>query len=247
MPSLPTPAEIGFAEFVGKLLSEVLDSVLSSQIEQERRLAELSASAALTLADAEALLVGEADVDAELARLFPADVPGGHAVYGGASYRPEGGGLAEEPPFAATLGVTLLAHVDYGPGQPAGQVLTVAGVAKIRAAARTRLAASLLAALRQIVGRGVPRVLVNSGRVNARMTFQLTSQAPSAAPASQLSPVFLGAAERARFALPTASLATSPPSSLRLTVRQASDRAPQVAQLQVDVYGEVEVTFRTVG
>jgi hypothetical protein len=39
--------DLGFAEFVAKLISEVVDAVAASQLEQERRQAELAAAVRL--------------------------------------------------------------------------------------------------------------------------------------------------------------------------------------------------------
>ena len=47
MEDIPKPIEVGFAEFVAKLVSEVFDAVVTSQFDQEKRIAELSAAAGL--------------------------------------------------------------------------------------------------------------------------------------------------------------------------------------------------------
>ena len=42
MEDIPKPIEVGFAEFIAKLVSEVFDAVVTSQFDQEKRIAELS-------------------------------------------------------------------------------------------------------------------------------------------------------------------------------------------------------------
>jgi hypothetical protein len=170
-------SQIGFAEFVGKLLGEVFDAVITAQLAQARQAAELAESARSTPEEAAELFVDEDE------------------------------------------------------------------------AVRLRLAAAHLAAVRQLVAQGVPRIHVDAGRVQAKLTFQLTQEAPSSPP--EQSVVFfsaLPAGERRRFpgpaeARPLAAAAALP--KLRLAVRQASDRAPQLSRLSADVYGEVEVRFKT--
>lgn len=244
-------SQVGFAEFVGKLLSEVFDAVVASQVDQRRQAAQLLEAARLPAEEAAARFVDEARLEEELAFLFPAEQPGApHAVRPGAPYRPQGPERGERPPFAAFLGLALEPGEDFvSQGQEPS--LTAAGAARIREAVRLRLAHRHLAALRALVEQGVPQVLVSSGRVAARLTYQLASQEPPADPADP-GPVIAfqpaPAAARRSFELPgagTGSVTAAPP-RFRLAVRQASDRAPQLSRLQVDVFGEVEVHFTMV-
>lgn len=50
---------------------------------------------------------------------------------------------------------------------------TARGVATVREAVRLQLAEAQLKALRQTVSQGVPRVFVDSGRINVKLTFRL--------------------------------------------------------------------------
>ena len=180
-----TLSQVGFAEFVGKLLSEVFDAVVTSQLDQRRRIDELVDSARLSEEEVASRFIDEAQVEAEIAAE----------------------GLPDTP--------------------------------EVRAAVRLRLARSYLAALRALVDRGAPQLVIDSGRMASKLTFQLAASEPAPAPAFfSTAPASL----RRRFDLPAA--ATAPP-PFRLAVRQANDRAPQLSRLQVDVYGEVEVHFRT--
>lgn len=182
-----TLSQVGFAEFVGKLLSEVFDAVVTSQIDQRRRIDELVEAASLSEEEVASRFIDDAQVDAAIA--------------------------AE--------------------GLPPDD-------AEVREAVRLRLARSYLAALRALVTRGAPQLVIASGKVASKMTFQLASSepAPVPVPAFSTAPAIL----RRRFDIPRA---TSSPPPFRLAVRQASDRAPQLSRLQVDVFGEVEVHFRT--
>ncbi|HTQ78634.1 MAG TPA: hypothetical protein VMM92_01475 [Thermoanaerobaculia bacterium] len=254
----PALNQVGFTDFVGQLLSEVFDSVISAEIGQEQSRAELVATAALDLATAAPQLATDAEVDTLLAQLFPTSSPGQtSAVFVGALYQPPpptGTAGAEAPAFAALLGVTLVSGQDFHPGTGAGQGLTAAGVQKIRDAARAQLAAPRLDALRRIAERGVPRVVVDAGQVSATFTFQLESTAPppAATPITLFTTARLAAPAAADLRLDApasstlASLAAAPATPFRFTLRPASDQAPQATKLTVNVYSAVQVSFRTV-
>lgn len=245
-------SQVGFAEFVGKLLSEVFDAVVGSQVDQRRQAAQLLEAARLPAEEAAARFVDEARLEEELAFLFPAEPPGApHAVRPGAPYRPRGPERGERPPFAAFLGLALEPGEHFVPQGEAAS-LTAAGASRVREAVRLRLAHRHLAALRALVEQGVPQIQVSSGRVATKVTYQLISQGPAAAPAPP-EPVIVfqpaPAAARRRFELPgagAAEVAVAAPPRFRLAVRQASERAPQLSRLQADVFGEVEVHFTTV-
>jgi len=234
-------SQIGFAEFVGKLLSEVFDAVVTSQLDQRRRLDELVESARLSEEEVASRFLDDAQVAAELASLFPAGADAG------SPYQPGSQQQAEAPPFTSVLGLTLKPGEDFAV-QGAEAVLTESGAARIRSAVRLRLAKSYLSALRSLVTRGAPQLLIDSGKVAAKLTFQLASGAPAAAAVP--SPAFSVFSEspaglRRRFEAPAPARLPAAENPFRLAVRQASDRAPQVSQLQVDVYGEVEIRFKT--
>lgn len=244
MPTINLPSEIGFAEFVSMLIGEVFDSVVAADVAQEQRRAELHDDASLSLSVASERLVDEPEVDARLASLFPSPVAGvPHGIFPGARYQPAGREITEEPRFSDTLGVSLVSNLDYDTEAGGGQVLTADGVAKIRNATRLLLAGARLDALGRIAARGHPRVVVDSGRVRATLSLRLDQTNPVQRRffVTAIPPPVAG---RGKFALEApAAVATK---TLRLAVRLASDRAPQVGTLQVDVYGGVEIQFKTI-
>ena len=178
-----TLSQVGFADFVGKLLSEVFDAVVTSQLDQQRRLDELVESARLSEEEVASRFIDDAQVDAEV----------------GSDASPE-----------------------------------------VREAARLKLARIYLAAVRALLARGAPQLVIDSGKMASKLTFQLAAGEPASAPAPAFSTA--PATLRRSFEAPRAAAAVPP---FRLAVRQANDRAPQLSKLQVDVYGEVEVHFRT--
>ena len=241
MADAPGPSEVGFAEFVAKLTSEVFEAIVTSQIDQEKRLTELAAAADLDLDEFAERFVADEQVESELARLFPGeDAEHPSAIYVGAPYRPRHKGLSEMPPVYAQLGITLQ-RTDYTVKQRQAR-LNASGVQKITLAVRKRLVEEQYAAMQQIMRRGVPRVIVDAGRVNAKLTYEVISTEDAGQPerathvAEPLQPI-----GRSRlFREPTVL------SKLRMVVRPADERSPQNQKLQVNVFGEVEINLKTI-
>lgn len=241
MADTPGPSEVGFAEFVAKLISEVFEAIVTSQIDQEKRLTELAAAADLDLGEFAERFVTDEQVGLELARLFPGeDAEHPSAIYVGAPYRPRHKGLSEMPPVYAQLGSTLQ-RTDYTVKQRQAR-LNASGVEKIRLAVRKRLAEEQYAAMQQIMRRGVPRVIVDAGRVNAKLTYEVisTEDAGQLERATHLAEPLQPIGRSGLFREPTVL------SKLRMVVRPADERSPQNQKLQVNVFGEVEINLKTI-
>jgi hypothetical protein len=115
-------------------------------------------------------------------------------------------------------------------------------VNKIRAAVRQNLANANLTAIQEIIRRGISRVVADAGRVNAKLTYEVIEVEKSAEPKKSASP-------SAGIKPSKNTLIVQEPgllSKLRLEVRQADERAPQTQKLQVNVFGEVEIDFKTI-
>jgi hypothetical protein len=241
MEDIPKPIEVGFAEFIAKLISEVFDAVVTSQFDQEKRIAELSVAAGLPLEEFAEHFVTDEQTQEELERLFPGDSDKHPtAIYVGATYRPKKEGVSELPPIHAILG-TILQKGDYRVIKKRS-VLTSSGVDKVTSAVRQQLAIQHQAAVQEIIRRGLPRVIADAGRVNAKLTYEVLSIEDNA----KLEKI-------AKLGAPLKPLGhavfipeSSALSKLRLVVRQADERSPQTQKLHVNVFGEVEVEFKTV-
>ena len=250
---IPTPIEMGFAEFTAKLISETFDAIIVSQAAQEEKAEEMLELVNLPLDAFAEHAVTDVEVEEALRRLFPAtDAEHGHAVFVGSAYQPPREQAPESPPYTRFLDVTFQKE-----DLRDGKALTKSGVAKIYAAARRRLASARYRALEQIVSQGVPRVLVDSGRIRAKLTFQVVqleeeptepeaeSPTPPTLAAPSLSGIqrIVGVTPLERFTGLTRPF-TEP--NVRLSVRQADGTAPQTSQLKADIFSEVEITFKTV-
>ncbi len=226
------PIEIGFGEFTARLISDVFDSVVASQFAQEQRLAELIAAAELPVEEFADRVVTDDETYEELANLFPGGSPQlPTSIVPGAPYRPARAGVEEEPPVEAVLGLKLRRGDYYTKRTKRGRTIVLGrrGVARVAAAVRTRLAEARHRTVREMVRRGLPRVIADAGRVNSKLTYEVVEAEPAGpAPAAATYPVV-----------------AAPPSRLRLIVRPADERAPQNRELQVNVFGEVEISFTT--
>lgn len=221
-----TKISMELAEFIAKIVLDVSDGVNGALRLQEERQVEMAASASLDPLEFARLAVSEEELDRELARLFPgADAQHAHSVYVGAPYYPAlREGDNESPPFQALLGIKLERN-DYVRSR--GSKIFVLGktaVEKIRGAVHARLGAESQNILRSALGRGVPRVIVDSGKARAKITLSLEAAV--------------------RYSLGAANMISV--KGARLLVRMVDDRAPQNQQLRVDNLSELEITFKTV-
>ena len=243
MAEILIPTDMGFAEFVAKLIQETFEAVVTAQSEQEQRQAQLADLAALSPEEFASRFIADEEVDAELGRLFPTDTPSQpHAIFLGARFQPLLRDTPETPPIRAVLGVELL-RSDYRVTRRRRITsLKPEAVDKVKSAVRLRLTAVRLAAIREAVARGIPQVIVDSGRINAKLTFQIIRTEDTETPEIRSRLV----APLKPLGLLTISPTAEALANIRLTVRQADEKAPQTTQLQVNVFGEVEITFKTI-
>jgi hypothetical protein len=249
MPEIQVPVDLGFTEFVTTLLTEVVTSIVAAQSDQEQRMADLAAAAELPPEEFATVRVTDDDVDALLAVLFPARDDGrAHDAVSGSPYRPAGEGVDEEPPFAARLGVVLEGR-DFNADRG---TLLARGASKVRAAARQRLADQQQRAVQALVEQGIPRVLVDAGRISAKITFEALqyrdedgAARPAAASEGTQGPL-LGAQDVVMIGrLPLVNVTAVMPQVLRdvrMRVRTADEAR---GTTRTNVYGEVELTFKT--
>jgi hypothetical protein len=209
------PGNIDFAQFTASLLSQTLDAIISAQLEQEEKVRRLQESAGLSPSLFAAEMITAEDGESEITRLFPAgQYPQG--LLPGAPYIPAGKDRAEDPPVRDRTGYVMTGG-DWKSGR-----ITELGHNNILSSVRILLAAARLTGINGMIRRGIPRIMVDHGRINTKLTFQLSSSSDSG----------------------SSPLKTGMP--LRLMVRPADLRRPEVSRLTVNVLGEVDITFKTV-
>src|SRR6266705_255254 len=170
MPNGRKPVDLGFAEFAAQVVAELHEGLLVAQNEQESRRAKLAELSSLPLEQFARRFITNEQLEAELVRLFPARAKA-HRIRAGASYVAKTAKHAESPPIQSKLGIQLTSQdlrVRGGRTQ-----LAAKGVKNIREALRMRLAEPRLKTLRQAATQGIPRLVLDSGRVNVKLTFRL--------------------------------------------------------------------------
>ena len=234
------PAEVEFSQFTATLIAETLDAIIEAQLGQEEKLRELQEIAGFDVNRYAQEVVTVEEVEMELARLFPsAERP--CSVVEGAPYTPPERGGEESPPVQLTTGYIMKSE-DWKRGD-SGPVFTEAGYRHIFNHIRMNLAALQLANILQLVRRGIPRIIVDNGRINTKLTFRISQTGTT------------GASTGGRVQdLKAASLRTvaplmqqlRPSLPYKLTVKPADLRRPELLRLSVNLVGEVEITFKTV-
>ena len=213
--------EVEFAQFTAVLIGDTLDAIIAAQLGQEEKVRELQEMAGFDVAQFAEETISEEDVEIELARLFPSPERA-HSVMPGSQYIPSAPGKEEVPPVLSATGYTMT-EADWQRTDQ-GYVFTEVGYRHILSHVRMGLAAKQLENLLQLVRRGIPRVVVDHGRVNTKLTFHL-SQAQKSAPLMPIS---------------------RPLAPFKLTVKPADLRRPELLRLSVNLVGEVEITFKTI-
>ena len=237
MPNAKTPVDLGFAEFAAQLVAELQEAVLAAQDEQDARRAKFADLASIPVDQFARRFVGNEQVDAELKRLFPVrgDAP---AIREGMVYRPAGGGRAESPPIQSKLGI----KIPDGDLRVRGRrfLLRSSAVRTIRAAVRARLADARIKSLKQTLAQGMPRVVVDSGRVNVKLLFRLVDlERAGVRPgprglAVPLVPLGVGSDTIRRL------------THIRLVVRQVNEETTPSPPTETSGIGELDLTFKTI-
>lgn len=257
MADIETPVQVGFAEFIARLMSEVFDSVITSQIDQEERYTQLYTLVALDEQAYARQYIDPADVAAEISALFPPreqDKDNASAIYEGSPYLPERKDQTESPPVLAILNIQFTEEDLVKEGK--NFFLAPPAVAAVHNRVQLQMATKQLEIARQIISRGLPRVVVDSGRINGKLTFHLTesTQSQPSESAAHIAAAekmgertmerIYGTTDSAKsvFALPKARILPN----VKLLVKQADDTSPQSSQVNANVYGEVEITFKTI-
>ncbi|MEW6326883.1 MAG: hypothetical protein AB1487_04730 [Thermodesulfobacteriota bacterium] len=230
MPSPVTkPAEVGFAEFTGQLISETFQAVVQSLAQQEREIRELERLVSMELPDFARATIAEDVLRAEIIRLFPSKEgkEAESSIDPGSLYTPRDEKQAEDPAIFIQTGYLVTEEDIERDAQTRRFKITSKGYGHIKERARLSLAAAYKESLLALFQKGMPRVLVDHGRINTKLSFYLTQKTEETKPKVSSSFIY-------RASLP------------RLTVKPVSNRTPEFLTLKVDVIGEVEITFKTI-
>jgi hypothetical protein len=236
-----TPIDLGFAEFAAQLVAELHEAVLTAQAGQDDRRAELTGLATMRAEQFARRFITDQELDAELARLFPGPGGKGHRIRAGLRYAPATAKKPETPPIQAQLAIRL-GPTDLRTRRGRRIELTASGVKTVSDAVRLRLAEARLRPLRQMANQGMPRVVVDSGHVNVKLSFRLVDLDKLGARGGKDAEIVLKPLAGA-----TVGKDGSPLPRLRLVVRQVNSQTmPSPPTTTASGIGELELTFKTV-
>lgn len=253
--------ELTLAEFVGKLISETFQAVISSMVDQVRQQGAIIAGTELELAEFALQFISDNDVEEHLSALFPCrDDSHAHAIFKGATYQPARNDLVEKPAIMELTGYKM-EKADFKSPQGEKCQITEEGVKKIKSAVRMNLAEDPQKALIALMRQGVPKIIVDSGRILAKVTFRVIQQESTGNGNTDSNETDTAGSEGAarnveprpiRTGMLTSKLKRLSPmifkpgilDSTRMLVKQADDEAPQTSEAKI--YGEVEIKFKTI-
>ena len=253
--------ELTLAEFVGKLISETFQAVISSMAEQVRQQEAIIAGTELELAEFAMQFISDNDVEEHLSTLFPwKDDSRAHAIFKGAPYRPVSAKNPEKPAIMELTGYKM-DKADFSRLTKETYRLTEKGVERIKSTVRMNLAEDRQKSLITLIHQGVPKVIVESGRILSKVTFRVIQQGSTdnakkesnkSDTAESKATARVVESRSIRIGNLTGKLKRVPPmifkpgilDSTRMLVKQADDEAPQTSEARV--YGEVEIKFKTI-
>ncbi len=241
--------DMGLAEFVAGLISETFEAITASQEEQILRETEMKAAHAMSSREFRERYLQESEVEQMVAdaglELF------GMEIETAMVYTPAGTRHIEHPAFQRVLGITLEEKIDYAKTSGrSSMALTETGAEKIHEALLERIIVEQQEVILQVLNRGFPRIVVDTGKIFSRVSFSLlehdASTSDSNAAGSRTTPVARSIVSKRSTVMNRLSRNRSnlvlP--GVEFRVRQADDQAPQSSK--ADLYGEVEIHFRTV-
>lgn len=270
-----TPIDMGFAEFVAKLISEVFDAVVTSQAEQQEKFNELQDLMALPHESfIDHLLQQDSfiqQVDELLAEHFPANNDEQlHAIYSGAPYQPASGNTPESPAVFDRLGIKMTKSDFHGKSK----TLSNSGVLKIYRKAAEPYAVQKRNIITKLIEQGLSNIVVDSGKINAKLTFSTNiangtsaeEESDTQAHKSKSSEETIHKASKAKLHAATISnlaltnklepiqpinrfvgiLKPNINKQVRLTVKPASNKSPQDVETKANIFSEVELHFKTI-
>ncbi|HED30904.1 MAG TPA: hypothetical protein ENN50_04310 [Prosthecochloris aestuarii] len=242
--------DMGLAEFVAGLISETFEAITASQEEQLRREADMRAAESMSPAEFRRHYLDENDIPALVDHFC--DELFGQNVKPGMTYQPPGRQGEELPAFGQLLGTELKERIDYAKQQGSRDlVLTQKGAQDIRHAVLLRYIEHQQDLILKVLNNGLSRIVVDSGKIFSRVSFSVTehegsgsSGAPGSSSASATTSRTIVSRRSAVLNRLSRNRSNLVMPGVEFRVRQADDTDPQTSS--ADLYGEVEIHFRTV-
>ncbi|GEM_PF-1276704 len=247
--------DLGMAEFVAGLISETFEAITASVEDQMKRESELRAAVVLTPQQFRKQFFSDEKIltqitDESLEQLFGVAADGKNCIQPNAFYRPATKVDAELPAVYEALQITLEEgdEKDFMGAESGGYQFTAQGVKKIREAVINNEVVMQQDTLRQLLNRGFPRILVDSGKILSKVSFSLVTNETETPASAEISPTGKAIiASRlqlvSRLGLKRSNLVNP---ALQFKIKTADATADSTQTSTANLYGEVEIHFKTV-
>lgn len=238
--------EIGFTEFTTTLVTDVFDALVSANLRQMESYTELLRATGKTLQ--EYLTETRDEISGQeimkwlggiSPRLLEADEDGEVTL--------EGKELTAVEAQALTQALPVEGASQAPPTLTAGQTVDAAAHAAIVNAVATRISADRYSLLKQMVNMGVLRLVVESGVIETRLTFNTTGSSVSESATSN----FTRSDFNVRASASTGRIlsnwvnASASTAYNRMSVSTANASQRDVSGSQVQIFGRVQINFKT--
>ncbi len=234
------PVELGFSEFVSKLISDTFEAVIATSISQEEDWSQLDELLAQDIDTFTSLVVDGVMIENELMRLFP-DEEGGTAIVKDAKYTKanQEKQITESPPIE-----TLTGH------KPTGNKLTENDVLQIKLSLKKQLGEKQYEVLSKVFSKGATKVIVDAGKINAKLNFSILQESETEEaednggdPLPDINKRIFVKRGIGRFGGLSRPIEMK---GVHFFVKPPSDGDPQTHNVKANIYGEVEIQFKTI-
>ena len=237
---ITNPVDLGFSEFVSKLISDTFEAVISTNISQEEDWTQLNDLLSQELDVFTNLVVDDEMTENEVIRLFPND-SGGTTIVAEEKYQKAdpGKNIPETPPIEVLTGY-----------KPVGKKLSKKDVDSIRELIRIQLGRKQYEVLSRVFSRGATKVIVDAGKIKAVLNFEVLQIKESENPEGSGGNTPPGGNKRITVKRKFPGFAgLARPVEMRnvhFFVKPPTDTQPQTGQVKANVYGEIEIQFKTI-
>ncbi len=238
---ISNPVELGFSDFVSKLISDTFEAVITTSVNQEEDWQQLGELLSQQIDVFTEIVIDNKSVDNEINRLFP-DGEGGNLITKGQDYK------KSNPEKDIDESPLIYFYTGY---QPKGSSLSEQDVLEINRSVKNILGKKQYDVLSNVYSKGATRVIVDAGKINAKLNFEILQveedeEDPAdpvvGDPRPGLSRIFV----KRKF---PGFIGLARPTEMRnvhFFVKPPTDKDPQTSQVKANVYGEVEINFKTV-
>lgn len=246
MAEISSPIELGFTEFVGKLITDTFEAVLNSQVTQEEQWVQLEETLQLEPKEFAEQVIDDELLEERLSQIFP-DEENNHAIYKGKKY------LKGNPSQNKIEQPQIYAFTGY---RPSGRSLTEKDINSIKDAVRMQMAGRQREILSKIIQQGATKVVVDGGKINAKLTFSINqiqedNNEDEEERGNTNNDENSGGFRFKKLYLKNRNFLFNrtipqPLQKVRFFVKPTSEQNPQSAQTKANIYSEVEIDFKTI-